>query len=245
MDNSRVKPSIFVFDFDGVICNSIYECFVSTTIAFGKFVNLTEDVPEFLRQHFEQFTRIRKYAAPIGEFYIIQCILHNLENASSYHDFLKLKDKYQRQCDEFRDIVFQTRAELFEKHRREWLAYHTFYTEVIDFIKIRLVNSFILTTKNHQAVIHLFDFIKLKFPEDRIISVAYGGTKKSKLEELTQQFSGRHIVFIDDHPLHLKDIIIPNVTCYLANWGYWAGDSSEFSDVNLNALSLHQLKGLI
>lgn len=225
-----------IFDFDGVICDSMKECFVTSNLAYKEYTHKKK------RSSFQEFKRYRKYVAPPGEYYVLQLIMDRKETCKDYDQFRSLVRKYSIECKEFSKYFFEARNGLIEKDENVWLAMHSFYKEVIFFIRNYDFNFFIVTTKNDEAVQKLMRYAAIEDKICGIRSMKAGENKRDAVSQNIKAYNLDKVVFIDDHPIHAVDVAgLENVTTYLAAWGYWNGDASEFGKMRIPVLRLKDL----
>lgn len=230
------KKAIF-FDFDGVICDSIRECFITSSIAYEKYTNKRKG------SFFQEFKRYRKYVAPPGEYYVLQLIMNGEEICKSYGEFQSLVRKYSSECNEFRKYFFETRRDLIKTDEKAWIMMHSFYKEVINLIKNHDSSFFIITTKNDEAVYKLMEHAKIANRICGVCSVKASGNKRDAILRNMKTHNLDDVMFIDDHPMHAANVSgLKNVKTYLADWGYWNGDAREFENIHIAVLKLKELQ---
>src|SRR3989304_782079 len=86
--------NLLLWDFDGVIVDSIDECLLTSYNAYlqyqrisNGFIEKLEDIPKYNR---EEFYRTRKYVRPAGEFFVLYRAISDNIKIESYVIFRKL-----------------------------------------------------------------------------------------------------------------------------------------------------------
>jgi len=86
--------NLLLWDFDGVIIDSIDECLLTSYNAYlqyqgisNGFIETLEDIPKYYR---EEFYRARKYVRPAGEFFVLYKAVSDNIKIDSYGIFRKL-----------------------------------------------------------------------------------------------------------------------------------------------------------
>lgn len=230
-----MKKAIF-FDFDGVICDSMRECYLTSNAAYEEY---TQERP---KSSFKEFKRYRKYVAPPGEYYVIQRIMNKKERCKNYGEFRSLAGKYSSECAEFRDHFFRAREELIAADKMRWLKLHSFYRKAVALIKGHRFTAYIITTKNADAVDALIRYAGIRDNVSGICSTRPGESKKDIVSRMLKAKTVESAMFIDDHPKEVEEVSgIRNVKSYLAKWGYWGGCAREFRNSSIRILSLNNL----
>ena len=178
---------VFVFDFDGVICDSTNECMINSYNSWeivNKRKNYKYLVSEIPNKYKKKFKIIRPYVKGAGEYFAANKIIQgkNFENINqnTYNEFCL---KYKKNFDYFANIFLKKRQNLKKMNLNKWIKLHKIYKEVINFIKIKQQTDivYIATLKDGESVKLILEYygIKLddKFFFDRKVI-------KSKIEAL-------------------------------------------------------------
>ena len=218
--NKFCNNIIYILDFDGVICDSIDECMLTTYNSFKdtNIINIS-DVPSHFRKYFYEY---RFLVRPAKEYFLLcKAYTDNIDlSTSNFEEFRKL---YEYEMNNFESIFFQKRFEL-KKNIVLWLSYHKIYEHADQFISNIRNNIFILSTKDYDSVKILanhFGFIKKvedifsrEISSDKAILFEYFFNKYKLL------LNSRRIVFVDDNESHLASVVKFPVELYFASWGY-------------------------
>jgi phosphoglycolate phosphatase-like HAD superfamily hydrolase len=220
-----------VLDFDGVICDSIDECFASS---WGAYYHL------YLRRHpvympvslRRDFARLRPLVRGGADFMLIQEMLDRGESASRQSEF----DALARAAGEeklrlFHDLFYKARGELLETDRQSWLAMNKIYPHVASALSRLPAEApiYILSTKKPEFIAEVLSAKGIELPRKRIL---YSGSERKLaiVEELGRAGGFAEATFVDDQIDHLlceeaahPDIPrkgLPRIRTFLASWGY-------------------------
>ena len=222
---------MLLFDFDGVLIDSLDEVTVSSyNAAAGTLKTALEQIPPGIVR---LFRRNRHHVQPAGDHTLLMqwCI----DNA------LRSPDR-SLSAEEYREVIYgNDRIPLFERTRhfyavRErfvqtdfsaWTSLHAPYQPLWDTLcRCGGRHIVILTHKNRQAVQTLCAHFNLTVLSENIYAGDHGVTKLAHLEQIHKRFGQREYMFIEDSVNNLMDlhhawsgdnaVLVP----ILASWGY-------------------------
>ena len=228
---------MLIFDFDGVLMDSLDEIVVTAYNAAQETLltsldNLPPEVVILFKQN-------RYHFQPIGD--ALPLMAWCLEN------YRKTPDKYLSP-EEFRALVknalkplayrtdyfFATRRSLIDADKRRWLALNKPYQPLWDaLIKYGSEKIVILTNKNRQATALLCRNFNLDISNENIYSGDRGTTKIENLYEIQKRFKHTSYTFIDDLLANLQELAAhcnkngPIIDLLYASWGYGGPGESE------------------
>ncbi len=226
-----MSSGALVLDFDGVICDSIDECFVSSWTAYFHLYLARRPayMPVSLRK---DFARLRPLVRGGADFMLIQEMLDKGESASRQPEFDALaRAAGDQKMRLFHDLFYQARSEMLEKDRESWLGLNRIYPHVADAFSrfARGVPVYILSTKKPEFIAEILSSKGISMPREKIL---YSGSGK-KLEIVAQvgtKGGFSQTTFIDDQIDHLlceeashPDAALkglPRIRPLLATWGY-------------------------
>jgi phosphoglycolate phosphatase-like HAD superfamily hydrolase len=232
--------NLILWDFDGVIVNSMQECLFSSYNAFlslekstGSPIGLT-DIPTNVREH---FFRYRKYVRPAGEYYLMHQSLTENEDISTpeaYQRYVKVK---KDQIKSFQPLFFQERNSFRKDNVQSWLDLHQVYPHIFSAWE-DLQKDFdfmIVSNKDQRSIEMLLDHFHLGGVGE-IYGSDFSNNKREIIQYLleTKQLNRAKVIFIDDHPGHLKDVQPLGVKLGYADWGF----GSIPTDMDLDATLL-------
>ena len=219
-----------VLDFDGVICDSIDECFISSwTAYFGLYLERRPAyMPVSLRR---DFARMRPLVRGGEDFVLIQEILEKGGMVAGQEDF----DAMARQAGpdklrNFHELFYKARTELLENDRPSWLGLNRIYPHVVSAFQHISPGApvSILSTKKPDFIAEILTAKGIRVPREKI---RYSAREK-KLDivaEVAEESGSGDAVFIDDQIDHLlgrseRPGELPRIEVFLATWGYVQDD---------------------
>jgi phosphoglycolate phosphatase-like HAD superfamily hydrolase len=217
---------ILCLDFDGVICDSIQECLLTSYIAYQIFINgdtvvdRNIKIPQNIKNNFSQY---RYLVQPAKQYGMLMHMLHYKESISA-DEFAKSCNDYSFPMNEYESLFFQVRAELISSDLSYWLNMNVVYPHVLKHWSsiTKQISTYIVTNKNYNSVRIILDYFKLDFNKDNIISKERTGSKAETLIALAKHHKIEHenVIFIDDNSQYILEILDLGIKAYLANWGY-------------------------
>ena len=213
--------TLLVLDFDGVICDSVEECFVSSWTAYHElFRGLPRgEAPAAARA---QFRALRPFVRSGEDFVLIQELVDRQATVDSQEEFDRA---WQRpgipSRKAFKDLFYQARSSLMDRDRQAWLAMNPIYPHAASAIS-RLaptVPFFILSTKRPQFVRDTLAANGIRVPPDRVL-YSEEEPKLSMIEKLLQSWGAPRAIFVEDQIDSLRGNTDPRIQVYLASWGY-------------------------
>jgi len=217
---------ILCLDFDGVICDSIQECLLTSYIAYQCFINgdMVVDknitIPQNIKNSFFQY---RYLVRPAKQYGMLQQMLHNKDSISS-EEFEKSCNDYCFPMDDYEPLFFQVRAKLISSDLSYWLNLNNVYSHVLKYWTsiTTQIPTYIVTNKNYDSVTLLLDHFKLNFNKDNIFSKGITGSKADTLITLAKHHNIKleKVIFIDDSSQYISEMLDLGIKAYLADWGY-------------------------
>jgi len=224
------EDSVLIFDFDGVLMNSIKEITVTAYNAVtGKLVTGIEYIP---REVVRMFQQNRFHVQAIGD---TLCLMRwCMENRGGDPNQILTKEQYSlivRQEPEppvdRTKRFFSTRAAFIKKDEMRWLSlnepYRPLWEELLKLTPERVI---LLTNKNRDAVMRLCRHFGMTLIEENVYSGDEGVSKFDNLRKIHKRFNRHPYDFIDDSLKNLRDLDrhFNKQTVFirpmLALWGY-------------------------
>jgi len=229
------SKKIFLFDFDGVIVDGMYEYWHSSLLACEKYLNspyisvdqkLYKNVPN-------SFKEIRPWVKYGWEMILIVHEIIKTENpltSLNQDDFINY---YHQNCqrilnenswiaEDLQKILDKSRKYQIDKDFKSWVNLHNPFFEVINFmkeLKKKEIKTGIITTKGKIFTEKILQKLKI-FPE--FIFGYESGTKIEIARKLAQNYE--ILGFIEDRKKTLIDFKqnseTSHIPCFLADWGY-------------------------
>ena len=220
------KPQIFL-DFDGVICDSVDECFVSSWLAYA--MHRDKEPTSISLSEYHLFRDYRPFIRGGADYLLLQhCIAKGIHLSNQDEFDAQVEIIGDAGIDEFHSQFYSIRSNLLENDRAYWLKLNTIYPGVRQPLKSLAPHAWILTTKEVSFAHEIISSKGFEWALDRIIC-----SGKERKVEIIEQILGENdtAVFIDDQIDHFTGSIDPRISCYLAAWGYvrpdWLSGNTE------------------
>ena len=224
------KDSLLIFDFDGVLLNSVVEMSVTAYNAVsGELVTSPDNLPG---NSAKLFLTNRYHVQPAGDALNLMewCLANSTLPGNS-----RLKDSEYCSIRDGSDVSLVERTESFFSARKRfvdydihrWQSLNSVYEPVWEILKDRNTKKLIiLTNKNSAATFTLCHHFKLPVLEENIYSGDGGITKINNLLKIHSRFQRSKYSFIDDSIGNLDELNSyfrtqePVLELMLATWGY-------------------------
>lgn len=224
-------------DFDGVIVDSIEECYI---VSYETFFN-NHEKPDDIEKHKKTFFKHRGLVRPPYEYSALHKTILKLMNKdylisdfistfSGFSTAMKNSDKKK-----FEEDFFKTRLQFQEKDFISWIKMNPLTEFGKTLLNSLNVETYIVTTKNRQATEKILDFYGIKVKG--IFShqeVQNAGSKGNLLTEIMNSSGIEEAIFIDDAVEHLDSVNDPRIRCFFADWGY--GENTNHESYSLNEI---------
>jgi len=219
----NTKDYLIAFDFDGVIWNSINECFY---IGYDIFIEMAGEIArerDFVR---EKFFSGRYLAKTSNDFFTLFHLIKENPHIDflsvSLEDFLLWREKLRVKGDIFFKRFFAERIKLQEENPDFWISLQGPYPGMIEELW-KIKNTFqdivICSNKDKRSIEMLLG--KYGFSCD-IYSREYSTYKPEQIKKLCQDrnISYDKIIFIDDMTENLLDLRKIGINVTMTSWGY-------------------------
>jgi phosphoglycolate phosphatase-like HAD superfamily hydrolase len=260
--------SLLIFDFDGVISNSLHDSYVTSLNSYirsGTSPHFPQNSPldppsriyEFENQHpllFDAFRRLIPLGNRAEDYYVIWRIL-DYEDADSIvtqSDFDIFKRKLPAtMMDAYGESFYNSRKQIQERDPEHWARLLPALDGIPEAI-IQLSDRFTLAiaTSKDLPSVHLllkkYGVAQL-FEAGFILDKDFSYSKRDHLKHFHQKFGIPYqaMYFIDDKVLHLLAVKDLGVNGYLALWGFNTQREREIAaQEGLRLLKLDELKEL-
>ena len=215
---------IIALDFDGIICNSIKECYVTSLKAYAEMKNLDPKILK-LRADFETFSEIRYLVRPAKEYFIlIDWLYQNPHKKLDLATFKNIRSKFEDELNHFEYYFFAQRNHAQTSSIQDWLKLHTIYEEFSDFwLGLNEEGEiYIVTTKDETSVQLLLKHAGVAINPERIWGKERGEDKLDLLQRISREekIELSQIHFVDDNIEHVEHVHSGGVQCYYGTWGY-------------------------
>jgi phosphoglycolate phosphatase-like HAD superfamily hydrolase len=212
---------LLVLDFDGVICDSAEECFVSSWTAYHALYRGAprSDPPAEAKASFRS---LRPFIRSGEDFLLIQDLI---ENGISVHSQVEFDSAWSRQGvpprNVFKDLFYRARTELLEKDRRTWLSLNRIYPHVLNALSGLPPEAplYVLSTKKPQFVRETLDAGGITIPEAHIL-YSHAEPKLVTVETLRKSLGFPDAILVEDQIDAIRGNTNPRIRAFLASWGY-------------------------
>ncbi len=251
-------PRILALDFDGVICNSVYEGLQSAWRVYRDIWGGTADGPP--PEVAATYVRLRP-ALEIGwEFPIaLRAILEGIPEDALLREFQtkwrsRILEEYRLSQLDLAARFDATRDAWIQKDLASWLECQDLYPGIAERLKAVLksdVQVFVITTKESRYAHLIMDRSGVTFPADRVWGKERVCPKTDLLRVLRQEQAVDYgdIWFVEDRLKTLRSVEgqadLGTVGLFLATWGYTtpAERAEVAKDPRIMPLTLEQFCG--
>ena len=226
-----MSTAALVLDFDGVICDSIDECFASSWTAY--FDLYLQRHPAYMPVSLRRdFASLRPLVRGGADFVLIQEILDEGRSVSRQSEFdATAREAGGEKLLLFHELFYKARTELLESGRQSWLAMNRIYPHMAAAFSRLSVRApvYILSTKKAEFIAEILTAKRIDLPRERII---YSGSER-KLDivaRVSREGGYTEAIFVDDQIDHLlceeagvadfTERNRPRIRTLLATWGY-------------------------
>jgi len=227
-----------LWDFDGVLFNSLDECLISSYNAYQSFVynktTLISKLDQIPENHQQFYYKYRKHVRPAGEYFIIHYAFERNIELDNYSTFTTLLSDNSKLIPEFQSLVFKKREKLKLQNLQQWISLHKPYNGIpkIWCSLNEHFNHYIVSNKDQASILSLMDGFQLNIDKKNVFGGDFSSNKHEIISHLIKTFNipPEKAYFIDDNYHHLNDVSDTGINLIYADWGY--GDSPK-DDVNL------------
>jgi phosphoglycolate phosphatase-like HAD superfamily hydrolase len=213
--------TLIVLDFDGVICDSIDECFLSSWIAYHTLFKSDNpsSVPLAARR---RFAGLRPFIRTGEDFVLIQEIMDTgaqMRSQEQFDEAMGRAGPEKRAL--WRGLFYKARTGLLETDKGSWLALNRIYPHVAKaFARLPLEAPLvILSTKKPRFIAEILTAHAIRIPEERIY-LADSAPKLVMVERLRREGSFETAILVEDQIDAIRGNTNPLIKGLLATWGY-------------------------
>ena len=226
---------LLVLDFDGVICDSVEECWVSSWTAYDELFlgRPPSDPPADPADARVRFRALRPYVRSGEDFVLIQQLVSRGASAGSQAEFDREWERPGAPArQQLKELYYRARTALFERDPGAWLAMNRIFAHVpaaLAGLSPR-VPLYILSTKKPQFVSATLRANRLSIAEGHV-RYSEEEPKLTTVERLMRELPAQEAVFVEDQVDALRANRNPRIRTFLATWGYvqeeWLRDPGE------------------
>jgi phosphoglycolate phosphatase-like HAD superfamily hydrolase len=213
-------PTLLVLDFDGVICDSIDECYAVSWVAYHALFR--KDTAASSPAARRNFAHLRPFIRSGEDFLMIQEVL---STGSAVRDQAEFDELSRRAGAEkralFRELFYKERSEMLAKDRDSWLALNRVYPHMKKAFRMLGHGAplFVLSTKEPQFIAEILSAHQIELPRERILE-SVSEPKLATTERLRAEGGFQNAILVEDQVDHLRGNTYPRVRGLLAAWGY-------------------------
>lgn len=215
-----IEAPLLVFDFDGVLCDSLAECMTVAWYAhagepLARFVTPGLDgVPHEVRQRFEG---CRPFMRHLGHFYVP--LVERAPPATTHAEFQARFDALAGDdAERFVRAAEAYRAGLRAEHASAWHACHA--------VELRLgalvSDAYIATARDSDSVAQILGGQGIAIAPDRIFGSLRDKTRALAVIAERESRAPRDVVLVDDSIENCMAARASGFAAYWASWGYHA-----------------------
>lgn len=206
-------------DFDGVICDSVNECFVSSWIAFQERYcgNSPMAVPI---EHYAQFRRLRPFIRTGQDFVLVHEMIAHGISAGSQAEFDTVAERAgSEKMATFDSLLYAVREDLVARQIDFWLPLHRLYGSLGASLQSVAANPqvWIVSTKRSEFIVKILEHWEIDWERSRIV-LPVGTTKIDLIGSIMREHDYSTGIFVDDQPDHLRCKPGGGLECRLAEW---------------------------
>ena len=230
---------MLIFDFDGVLLNSIDE--VTLTVyyaATGKLVTTLAALPKALVRLFQ---RNRFHVQPIGDaILLMNWCLDSYHSAAdkilTREEFGTIISTTKTEVSQRTDAIYSMRKRFIDQALDTWMALHQPYQPIWNaLVRCQKLSFVILTNKNRDATLRLCRRFGLDAKETDIYAGDHGVTKVENMKQIQARFRSDIYYFIDDSVKNLQELDAhldsarKNLVLLFASWGYTGPEDPDIA----------------
>jgi len=219
---------VLILDFDGVIVDSIDECFERS---FDAYECLHDG---FLVSSYNKnlFYKYRYLVGPASYFvYLLDALkimsklkVQRCTVEQLFNELLSSETKQQKERRmTFEDLFFSSRELSRSTDEAMWLAKHKLYQQIVPIISNYCSEKvFVATMKDRDSAVSLLEHFKIKIPSSNVLGSNFGPNKAAHISEILKRTQAKpaNVTFIDDNAEHLVQVSDFGLNLAFASWGY-------------------------
>jgi len=219
-------PEYIFLDFDGVVVDSIDECYEVSKHAYFGFAPIRDEakVQELYYEHRGMVRPAQEYGC------LFDAIVESLDKGEAVPEiFERIRVTKPKRYALFEQQFFGYRKEL-QKDQAKWLSLHRLTEYGKSLLNQDLSHYMIVTTKNKESVALLNQHYGIDIPDiyDKL-DYRKQGSKGAILDAILDQNPAiEGGIFVDDAAEHLESVTNPKIKPLFCPWGY--GENTHFEE---------------
>lgn len=252
MQIDRLKG--IIFDFDGVLCDSMEECLVVSYRAFLRQENRpttkTYDKANVPNDKASLFRRFRYLVRTAPEYRLLWRLIDCGQVPDASKTLIEQSSGSSAELSVYKNLFFDERAAWLDRDRCSWLNHNPLYAGIktlLDSPEI-LKRCWIVSSKNETAMKAILAHNGIALEASRFFGSETGFDKDHLLQELIRDINATPsaLIFIDDNLTNLLKAKSIGIQTTMATWGYTGNTEKEKAVcLGINLLTLESLPKLI
>ncbi len=232
------KTTVVFIDFDGVICDSVNECIVSSWIGYYRYLKNNE--PDRINIGFKKtFLSYRSYIRSGNDYILIHELMDKGIKVNSNEEFDKQRQVAGKEkMNLYTELFYRARDYLLDTKFTYWLKLNALFPHVKEPLKMVAdkENIHILSTKKAMYNEKILKFNGIDFPMERI----HYSSNADKLAFMRTFLNNNPVyskaILIDDQIDNIKGNRDTQIDTYLALWGFidkkWLAEYPEVKKID-------------
>ncbi len=218
---------MFITDFDGVLCDSVDECILSSYNAHGKLYlpafRRIRSLDEIDPEKRKQFRALRPYIRSGEDYILIFWALEKNISLSGQEGFDRLREERKEPLSGYQAVFYEERDFLLKHERELWLSLNPLFDGIGEALNANNVfeHMRILTTKREDYVLETLHYHGIAIAEQQI-TFTTSADKINNLLKLLESNAAKmsESVFVEDQVKFLVESQKHQIRSYLVNWSY-------------------------
>jgi phosphoglycolate phosphatase-like HAD superfamily hydrolase len=241
------SPKI-VFDFDGVLCDSLEECLIVSWHAYrSEGADGAGRPPEAWA---EQFRKFRFLVRTAGEYLLLWDLIAQGQtpNEGRFAEHPLRQDRERMET--YRRVFFTERKLWREADPEGWLRHNPLYPGICELLNDPGIAGlfFVVSSKDETAMEEILRRHGIPVARNRLLGSETGFDKDLLMRRLMEEFriAPRHLYFIDDNLTNILTAKGLGLNPILAEWGYNSESERALAAAErIECLPLHRLASRI
>ncbi|MCE1245914.1 MAG: hypothetical protein LWY06_04655 [Firmicutes bacterium] len=224
MENSNMTNNyVAAFDFDGVVWDSVDECFHTGRRFFDSLRDLDPQIEEKIKKKFRQ----GRYLAKNGDDFFINFRLIEENplidfNKITFGQYYSFREIWKEEITDFAVKFYNERAKLQKDEPELWASWQRpmpGIMEQLPLVKERFKDVAVCSTKDKATIELLFEKYGQKYS---VYGREHSKYKPDQINSLSLEKNTPpdKIIFIDDLIENLQQVQTTGAICVLTKWGY-------------------------
>jgi hypothetical protein len=214
-------------DVDGVIINSIDECYLISSEVYFKNFKSTNPDPKYKKLFYQHRGLVR----PVYQYMVLFKAIESAQKRSENDiekKFFELDKSSQVDDNKKFECLFFALRKKYQADLASWIKMNPLTPFGQTLKEKDLPNTFLITTKDKVSVEYISRYYNIKVCEvfEKETYSRLGNKGKIITNFLNEQKDYDSAIFVDDAVEHLDSIKDSRVQCYFADWGY--GKNSNY-----------------